>query len=253
MLKANLKRTIFREFRDYWWLFRMLHVSRYGARVGKEMMNNSDFRPFQVCRFKIVTTHCYYYCRLGKAHFYTQAFVPWRWYRRENANTVIGAAILKSGHPYIWATLPRAHNTWILKETEPMDACNYTTTPLRKRLFLTCTYTIIVRSTKPQLYYYVYRDLLIPPLPRSLNSLLMWAQQQTDSILIKLLLFTHSPYVRIYRDSTKTRWRVYGSNQVFYTLMYRMVYIFLRQPTISNYVNVATHVQYAWLLRVYCT
>ena len=27
-----------------------------------------------------------------------------------NANTLIGAAILKSGHPYIWATLPRAHN-----------------------------------------------------------------------------------------------------------------------------------------------
>ena len=37
------------------------------------------------------------------------AFAPRRWYRRENANTLIGAAILKSGHPYIWATL-RAHN-----------------------------------------------------------------------------------------------------------------------------------------------
>ena len=32
------------------------------------MMNNSDFQPFQVCHFKIiVTTHCYYYCRLGQA------------------------------------------------------------------------------------------------------------------------------------------------------------------------------------------
>ena len=28
--------------------------------------------------------------------------VPWRWYHRENANTLIGAAIMKSGHPYIW-------------------------------------------------------------------------------------------------------------------------------------------------------
>ena len=86
--------------------------------------DNSDFRPFQVCRFKTVITHCYYYCRLGQAHFYTQlAFVPPP--PRENANTLIGAAILlKSGHPYMWATLPRTHNTWILKETEPMDACN---------------------------------------------------------------------------------------------------------------------------------
>ena len=31
-------------------------------------------------------------------------------YRCENGNTLIGAAILKSGHPYIWATLLRAHN-----------------------------------------------------------------------------------------------------------------------------------------------
>ena len=31
----------------------------------------------------------------------------------ENANTVIGAAILKSGHPYKWVTLPRVHNIYI--------------------------------------------------------------------------------------------------------------------------------------------
>ena len=40
----------------------MLHVSRYGARPAEERkkkMNNSDFRPIQVCYFKIVTTHCY--------------------------------------------------------------------------------------------------------------------------------------------------------------------------------------------------
>ena len=35
-LKAKLKLTIPREFRDYWWLFLMLHVSHYGARLGKE-------------------------------------------------------------------------------------------------------------------------------------------------------------------------------------------------------------------------
>ena len=29
-----------------------------------------------------------------------QAFVPWWWYHHENTNTLIGAAILKSGHPY---------------------------------------------------------------------------------------------------------------------------------------------------------
>ena len=33
----------------------------------KKKMNDSDFRPFQVCHFKIVTTHCYYNCRLGQA------------------------------------------------------------------------------------------------------------------------------------------------------------------------------------------
>ena len=29
-------------------------------------MNDSNFRPFQVCHFKTVTTLCYYYCRLGQ-------------------------------------------------------------------------------------------------------------------------------------------------------------------------------------------
>ena len=33
----------------------------------RKKMNNSDFRLFQVCHFKIVATHCYYYCRLGQA------------------------------------------------------------------------------------------------------------------------------------------------------------------------------------------
>ena len=36
-------------------------------RKERKMMNNSDFRPFQVCHFKIATTYCYYYCRLRQA------------------------------------------------------------------------------------------------------------------------------------------------------------------------------------------
>ena len=43
-------------------------------------------------------------------YFWTQAFLPRQWYCHENANTLIGAAILKLGHPYIWDMLPRAHN-----------------------------------------------------------------------------------------------------------------------------------------------
>ena len=72
-------------------------------------MNNFDFRPFQVFHFKIVTTHCYYYTadwgRLYKlfdvlldASISSLAMIL-----RENTNTLIGAAILNSGHPYIWA------------------------------------------------------------------------------------------------------------------------------------------------------
>ena len=55
----------------------MLHVLHYGARLAEEKkkerkkegkkMNDSGFRPFQVCHFKIVTTCCYYYCRQGQA------------------------------------------------------------------------------------------------------------------------------------------------------------------------------------------
>ena len=33
----------------------------------RKKMNNSDLQLFQVCHFKIVTTLCYYYCRLGQA------------------------------------------------------------------------------------------------------------------------------------------------------------------------------------------
>ena len=33
----------------------------------RKKMNDSEFRPFQVCHFKIVTTRCHCYCRLGQA------------------------------------------------------------------------------------------------------------------------------------------------------------------------------------------
>ena len=39
-----------------------------------------------------------------------QAFVPQWWYRRVNANTLIGAAILKSGHPWHLGSLLWAHS-----------------------------------------------------------------------------------------------------------------------------------------------
>ena len=51
---AQSKAQIPREFSDNCWLFHMLHVSCYGARLVEERkkdikknMNNSDFRPFQ--------------------------------------------------------------------------------------------------------------------------------------------------------------------------------------------------------------
>ena len=99
----------------YWWLFQTQHLSHYSARLVEEKkMNNSDFCPFQVCHFRIVTTHCYYYCnRLYKllyvvldASICSPAMIS----PCINANTLIGAAILKSGHPYIWTMLPRANN-----------------------------------------------------------------------------------------------------------------------------------------------
>ena len=69
MLKTKHKSTTPREFPGYWWLFQTQHLTRYSARLVEERkkMNNSDFRLFQVYHFKIVTTYCYYYCRLGQA------------------------------------------------------------------------------------------------------------------------------------------------------------------------------------------
>ena len=63
----------------------MLHVSCYGTRLAEERrrkrkkerkkINDSYFLPFQVCHFKIVTTHCYYYCRLGQFKLYKLLYV----------------------------------------------------------------------------------------------------------------------------------------------------------------------------------
>ena len=125
--------TIPTEFFGYWWLFRTQHLLRYSARLVEEMKVDgrspsstvprlrtssahlewkmTDFRPFQVCHFKMVTTHCYYYCRLGRRYKLLDVLLdasicllsmisPWKRY------ILIGAAILKSGLPFIWATLP---------------------------------------------------------------------------------------------------------------------------------------------------
>ena len=55
----------------------MQYVSHFAARLAdkrrrkkeikKARKKNSDFRLFLVCCFKIVATHCYYYCRLEQA------------------------------------------------------------------------------------------------------------------------------------------------------------------------------------------
>ena len=75
----------------------------YNARLAEERkMNNSDFRLFQVCHFKIVTTRCYYYvlqtgvgsiscsmyvhkCTLRCKHLFCGNDI-----NRVNANTLIG-------------------------------------------------------------------------------------------------------------------------------------------------------------------
>ena len=44
-----------------WWLFRAQHLSHYSTRLVRTIV------IFDCCHFKIVTTHCYYYCRLGHA------------------------------------------------------------------------------------------------------------------------------------------------------------------------------------------
>ena len=52
-----------REFPGYWWLFWADWDMALGClkkEERKKKINNSDFRSFQVCHFKTVTTHRYY-------------------------------------------------------------------------------------------------------------------------------------------------------------------------------------------------
>ena len=43
------------------------HVIALGwLKKEKKKMNKSDFWPFHVCHFKIVATHCCFFCRLGQ-------------------------------------------------------------------------------------------------------------------------------------------------------------------------------------------
>ena len=68
MLKTKLKRHILRGFPGYWWLFWTQHLSHYSSRLFEERRwTILTFDRFQLCHFKIVTTRCYYYCRLGQA------------------------------------------------------------------------------------------------------------------------------------------------------------------------------------------
>ena len=79
------------------------HITALGwLKKERKKTNNSDFRLFQVCHFKIVTIHI--------------AITTAYWSRHYNLLYVVldasisSLAILKSGHPYIWAMLPWAHN-----------------------------------------------------------------------------------------------------------------------------------------------
>ena len=44
--KQTQKDHIFREFYDYWWLFQMLHVSRYGTRLVEEERKKGENEQF---------------------------------------------------------------------------------------------------------------------------------------------------------------------------------------------------------------
>ena len=62
-------KNIPREFHGYWWLLEhyTYRVTALGLAEERKKEQFWLFRPFQVCLFKIVTTHCYYYCKLGQA------------------------------------------------------------------------------------------------------------------------------------------------------------------------------------------
>ena len=92
----------------------MQHLSHYGARLVEE-------RKKKERRWTVLTSVCFRFSTLKQLLHVAVTTVDWGklfkllcvlktltfasrlWYRYENANTLIGAAILKSGHPYIWA------------------------------------------------------------------------------------------------------------------------------------------------------
>ena len=65
------------------YMYRVMALGWLKKEKKEKKKNNSDIRPFQVCNFKIVTTHCYYYTAdWGKLYaarctFRHNAFVPW--------------------------------------------------------------------------------------------------------------------------------------------------------------------------------
>ena len=106
-LKTKLKRTIFREFPGYWWPFWTQHLSRYGARLFEEERRRWTILIFDRFRLVVleqvldtitVTAYGAAYISSSK-YLWTLAFAARQNYRRVNANTLIGAAIL----------FPRAH------------------------------------------------------------------------------------------------------------------------------------------------
>ena len=86
----------------------MLHVLQYGTRLAEEKkkVNNSDFRPFQVCHFKVAPIHiANTTAGWGKLYKRLNVFLNMSICSLALAmilNTLIGAAILFSGHLYIW-------------------------------------------------------------------------------------------------------------------------------------------------------
>ena len=54
-LKAKLKKTIPREFTDYWWLFRTLHVSRYSAISSYRLVEEERRTILDFGRFRFAT------------------------------------------------------------------------------------------------------------------------------------------------------------------------------------------------------
>ena len=53
--QSKAKNTIPREFHGYWWLFRMLHVSGYGARLAEERKKEEDEQFLLLDRFRFAT------------------------------------------------------------------------------------------------------------------------------------------------------------------------------------------------------